>query len=1104
MRTQAAAKDSAAHATQPFFSERSTPVPAFFSVAPLTVAARAQPEAAEEFEAEQPAAMVQAKLAMGAPGDRFEQEADAMADHVVQRMATRSVRGDGAPAVQAKCAACQEERQVRRQPAPDEEGLLQAKADTAADVPDSVQQSLDGGRGGGQSLSPGLREDMETAFGTDLSGVRVHTGTAAENLSQDLSARAFTHGQDVYFNSGEFRPETPQGQHLLAHELTHVVQQNPGLQRKPRSQPRADAALTATGGKKVQASTYSFGPTFGLPKGTLIHKTVLPMFAEANSDLFVEVKIPGANRRDVETGKWGVADFYKARPAAGDSMSRTIGINFDLDTPSFLTKDRKLEGGGASYRHSKHAAPKGTTRSPRVRELKRGPTHIELGDLKPPNLAEAILGGGQLSNYRSGIVNTAKSLETYLADPRNSGENQDGGTWAPDPVDMATLAIPANLNYPTGAGISRYSLAVYLDGRKINADSGLTGSMFVYKHARPGIWVYEWIPEAIPATTGAGDVNRVLTRLNEDIIEPVQLKPLPRAAPAPIRRRESARLRRKDKKGFPYLNWKGKYNTWKKDAESFLGKPEEKKKGEITEALVDVDKRAGNRLKLPAAVKERGVGFGKIRHWARFGGIYGWLRNTFDGAFVKVKALVEKVKKKVQALAKKAGATSFGSWVKAAAKVIFKIFKLVASWAVGQVANRLIASFEQGISNNLRKLVDAVTPEGVKSTIEEFEERKLEYEEVLKAKEEDLEKRLFGDKLDLFEKLQEWEAIANQASTIITVIEWGVRLIACASPPAIGCLWNLVISALQAAFALLIQTCWFTKKVYEPVLNEIKPVRDFPATIAKFVVEKANGLIRLPKPLEPLFAEIVIDHSGFRADDCPEGGAGASLTPERRAILELVEEIGDAKFRALLDLMMKRGAGPWVLLTAERLAELKAALSEVKTEDLKAAAAQPQSEPPAPLEPFLAGIGQYSKQEKALISESAERKKAAAGGKGSGAGGAAVPDFARPITKAPSAITGKSTPIYSGVTTLREALKPGASYPDAIDISLVIGLHDGQKGYLAYVKPVRVKVQSVSAIEAVFINQQTFYAYYVDAKFVEILKDTVIRIPNDRLLNAAP
>jgi hypothetical protein len=80
-------------------------------------------------------------------------------------------------------------------------------------------------RSSGRPLAPDVRGEMEAAFGTDLTGVHIHTGAAADQLSRDLGARAFTTGQDVFFGAGEYRPHEHAGRRVLAHELTHTIQQ---------------------------------------------------------------------------------------------------------------------------------------------------------------------------------------------------------------------------------------------------------------------------------------------------------------------------------------------------------------------------------------------------------------------------------------------------------------------------------------------------------------------------------------------------------------------------------------------------------------------------------------------------------------------------------------------------------------------------------------------------------------------------------------------------------------------------------------------------------------------------------------------------------------
>ncbi|MCZ7406259.1 MAG: DUF4157 domain-containing protein [Candidatus Methanoperedens sp.] len=100
-------------------------------------------------------------------------------------------------------------------------------------VADSVESRLTSSKGGGDSLPENLRKDMESAFSADFSGVKVHTDQSAVQMNQDLGARAFTHKNNIYFNANNYNPYTSSGKNLLAHELTHVVQQSGGeLQQK--------------------------------------------------------------------------------------------------------------------------------------------------------------------------------------------------------------------------------------------------------------------------------------------------------------------------------------------------------------------------------------------------------------------------------------------------------------------------------------------------------------------------------------------------------------------------------------------------------------------------------------------------------------------------------------------------------------------------------------------------------------------------------------------------------------------------------------------------------------------------------------------------------
>jgi hypothetical protein len=101
----------------------------------------------------------------------------------------------------------------------------------------AVEEAIQRAEGRGQTLAPKVREPLEQAFGMDFSPVRIHTDNEGDCLSRSLDANAFTTGRDIFFRQGTYAPTTQQGQHLLAHELTHVVQQSGDREALPQSQP---------------------------------------------------------------------------------------------------------------------------------------------------------------------------------------------------------------------------------------------------------------------------------------------------------------------------------------------------------------------------------------------------------------------------------------------------------------------------------------------------------------------------------------------------------------------------------------------------------------------------------------------------------------------------------------------------------------------------------------------------------------------------------------------------------------------------------------------------------------------------------------------------
>ncbi|MBI5655835.1 MAG: DUF4157 domain-containing protein, partial [Geobacter sp.] len=166
--------------------------------------------------------LIQAKLKVGAAMDRYEQEADHIADQVMRKPALTH-----SPSPSVRPRADDEDDVAQRKP------QIQRIADDGGFEADSqIEDRISRQRGRGQPLSDQVRTDMESRFGADFSRVQLHTDGEAGQLNRELSAEAFTHGQDIYLGTGKYDPRSANGQRLLAHELTHVVQQTGGqLQR---------------------------------------------------------------------------------------------------------------------------------------------------------------------------------------------------------------------------------------------------------------------------------------------------------------------------------------------------------------------------------------------------------------------------------------------------------------------------------------------------------------------------------------------------------------------------------------------------------------------------------------------------------------------------------------------------------------------------------------------------------------------------------------------------------------------------------------------------------------------------------------------------------
>jgi len=243
---------------------------------------------------------IRTKLTVGQPGDKYEQEADQTAETVMR--IPEPAAYNGAPLAKPSLSFSAKQlshrplrRQVMKQAEEEDKNkIVQTKelAEKTPEVVPALESRLQAMEGSGQPLPEKTQNFMASKFGNDFSQVRVHANADAVQMNRDLNAQAFTHRQDVFFGAGKYSPESSAGKRLLAHELTHTLQQQPKtkpsgisnvLQHKPKEQSEVKISSITFDGSQVQ--------TIGTPSFTAPAVSGrLPSHPEANGIDYTQPK----------------------------------------------------------------------------------------------------------------------------------------------------------------------------------------------------------------------------------------------------------------------------------------------------------------------------------------------------------------------------------------------------------------------------------------------------------------------------------------------------------------------------------------------------------------------------------------------------------------------------------------------------------------------------------------------------------------------------------------------------------------------------------------------------------------------------------------------
>lgn len=184
---------------------------------------------------------IQPRLILGPANDRFEREADLVARHIMEQQESNAANQRAQKSIASGIAGCSApvpavQRQVSSFPDDSEEKLeeekrIQRKGKAKPLVGNALAQRLSASAGSGGRLPQSVQVQMENSFGASLDRVRIHANGEAGEISRSLNAEAFTYGNDIYFGANRYNPATNSGIELLAHELTHTLQQT-GIRRK--------------------------------------------------------------------------------------------------------------------------------------------------------------------------------------------------------------------------------------------------------------------------------------------------------------------------------------------------------------------------------------------------------------------------------------------------------------------------------------------------------------------------------------------------------------------------------------------------------------------------------------------------------------------------------------------------------------------------------------------------------------------------------------------------------------------------------------------------------------------------------------------------------
>ena len=728
---------------------------------------------------------IQTKLAVNQLGDRYEVEADLVADQVMRKPTVpgRITAVHGEPALQRKCScggSCSEcqartswERDLDVQTKSSTSGgqNFSVEADQTAETvtpthslaaarqaqratqtahgeasPTRPREPLENRimarQGHGSPLSESSRRYMESRFRRDFRHVRIHTDGEAHRLNDDLHAYAFTTGSDIFFAHGQFRPGTEPGDRLLAHELTHVVQQ---------------------GGAGAFAESTWVQRSSGARIGKWAHQNIEERLIRANPGLIAEVGMPGGTSggSKLSSGGQGVgfsegkfnirgwADLYRApenivpgvRAENADKDDReALGHNPPLKYKNIGDPGKTL--GTATF------APRFDHRTLAWSRTPGFPQSFEIGEIKalfplgygvdrdPADLGSAKV---QMDSYINGLQ---AFLPRVWEDSQHQTRASTSGTILPTRSGASGIVIPPEMDY------ARFDSQPQTPDRQqmilkgpVPKEPATDRRMRLWVYSiEPGALNYFFLPHPFGNPRTRSETERVdgeLYNLFKEIhavpkgIPAKKARPGPQPARTIVVQRKAASAAEMEELDIPApagvedMARQTKWSEWEERRKQWAGTSETASGARYFlkhTAKDSVDKlHIDSALHTPSAESESMGDPAKVRqiqHWAGpLGKFMGMMRFAFGGLIDKVHGLFTKVKARKDAFLESVHVneeSTSGSWKRKALQVIggiVVIFIKEIAGAVYSIAAQCVnGTFEAVIDKFRAEALDALQP----------------------------------------------------------------------------------------------------------------------------------------------------------------------------------------------------------------------------------------------------------------------------------------------------------------------------------------------------------------------------------------------------------